>query len=272
MSAQAQDNLFVLADVKEMNAPTLMKVLKSLAAAIKTVTTELEIKSKESKKSKGTKGAKEPKEPKVKGETPPHLAKNNAWVSYVKEYAHENGWEAFTIHQKDGELEVAASVYRDGIHVHEATGKPMIQKEAMSYAKYLWSAKTGTGAHKEVYDTFEGKYGKAEAKPVKMAIAIPASASASASASVSVPIATPVKAKAPKAPKAPMKKNAVVEWVPPTAGNVKAWTHEGETYLRDNENRLWHPLQGGEVGAWVGVYNQATDSIEEAEEPLYEDE
>jgi len=272
MSAQAQDNLFVLADVKEMNAPTLMKVLKSLTAAIKTVTTELEIKSKGSK----TK-SKEPKEPKVKGETPPHLAKNNAWVSYVKEYAHENGWEAFTIHQKDGELKVAASVYRDGIHVHEATGKPMIQKEAMSYAKYLWSAKTGTGAHKEVYDAFEGKYGKAEPKPAKMAIVIPASASssasasafASASASASVSASAPMKAKAPKAP---MKKNAVAEWVPPTAGNVKAWTHEGETYLRDNENRLWHPLQGGEVGAWVGVYNQATDSIEEAEEPLYEDE
>jgi hypothetical protein len=53
---------------------------------------------------------------------------------------------------------------------------------------------------------------------------------------------------------------------------VKAWSHEGETYLRDSENRVWHAIQGGEVGAWKGIYNPLTDEIEEAEEPLYEDE
>ena len=37
-------------------------------------------------------------------------------------------------------------------------------------------------------------------------------------------------------------------------------------------NRVWHAIQGGEVGAWVGIYNEAKDEIEEAEEPLYEDE
>jgi hypothetical protein len=53
---------------------------------------------------------------------------------------------------------------------------------------------------------------------------------------------------------------------------VRAWNHEGETYLRDSENRVWHAIQGGEVGAWKGIYNPLTDEIEEAEEPLYEDE
>jgi len=259
-----QENLFVLPDVKGMNAVALMKMMKALTAAMKTVTTELEIKSK-----KPVKQAKEAKEAKVKGPTPPHLVKNNAWVAYAKTYARENGWEAFLIHQKEGVVEVAASVLRDGVHVHEASGKGMAPKEAMSYAKHLWSAKTGTGAHKEIFEAFEAQYGKQEAE---------ASASedeeASASAAASEPVATPVKGKKQVEQKAPLKAKvkAKKEWEAPAPGNVKAWGHEGETYLRDSENRVWHAIQGGELGTWKGIYNPLTDEIEEAEEPLYEDE
>jgi hypothetical protein len=252
-----------------MDAAALMKLLKSLTTALKTVTTELEIKSKKPVKVvKQPKQPKQPKEDKVKGPTPPHLLKNNAWVTYAKEHARTNGWEAFTVHQKEGEVEVAASVLRDGVHVHEASGKPMVHKEAMSYAKHLWSAKTGTGAHKEIYEAFEAQPQHQEA---------PGAASESASAAVEEPVATPVKAKKQVVQKAPLKapqkaKAAKKEWEAPTAGNVKAWGHEGETYLRDNENRVWNALQGGEVGAWKGIYNPLTDTIDEAEEPLYEDE
>ena len=118
---QVQENMIV-PDVKGMDAAALMKLLKSLTTALKTVTTELEIKSK--KPVKPVKALKV-KEDKVKGPTPPHLMKNNAWVTYAKEHARTNGWEAFTVHQKEGEMEVAASVLRDGVHIHEATGKPM---------------------------------------------------------------------------------------------------------------------------------------------------
>jgi len=274
-----QENLFVLPDVKGMNAAGLMKMMKALTVAMKTVTTELEIKSK--KPVKQLKQAKEDKEAKVKGPTPPHLMKNNAWVAYAKTYARENGWEAFLIHQKEGVVEVAASVFRDGVHVHEATGKGMAPKEAMSYAKHLWSVKTGSGEHKEIFEAFEAHYGKQEA----------ASSMESASeseeepakeheevASASAAVSTPVKAKklAQKAPlkaKVKAKANAkAVEWEAPVPGNVKVWSHEGKTYLRDSENRVWHAIQGGEVGAWKGIYNPLTDEIEEAEEPLYEDE
>jgi len=255
-----QENLFVLPDVKGMNAVALMKMMKALTAAMKTVTTELEIKSK-----KPVKQAKEAKEAKVKGPTPPHLVKNNAWVAYAKTYARENGWEAFLIHQKEGVVEVAASVLRDGVHIHEASGKGMAPKEAMSYAKHLWSAKTGTGAHKEIFEAFEAQYGKQEAE---------ASASEDEEASASAAVATPVKAKKQVVQKAPLKAKvkAKKEWEAPAPGNVKAWGHEGETYLRDSENRVWHAIQGGELGAWKGIYNPLTDEIEEAEEPLYEDE
>ena len=262
-----QENL-IIPDVKGMDAAALMKLLKSLTAALKTVTTELEIKSKKpAKVVKQPKQPKQPKEDKVKGPTPPHLMKNNAWVTHAKEHARENGWEAFSVHQKEGVVEVAASVFRDGVHVHEATGKPMVQKEAMSYAKHLWSAKTGTGAHKEIYDAFEAQYGKQEAPGAK-----PASEPEAA--------ATPVKAKKQVVQAAPLKalqnakaaKAAKKEWEAPAAGNVKAWAHEGETYLRDNECRVWHAIQGGELGAWVGIYNPLTDTIDEVEEPLYEDE
>ena len=258
MSAH-QENLFALADVKGMNVPTLMKVMKSLVSAMKMVTTELEIKSKKPVKEKAVKVAKEAK---VKGPTPPHLMKNNAWVAYAKTYARENGWEAFNIHQKEGVVEVAASVLRDGVHVHEASGKGMAPKEAMSYAKHLWSAKTGTGAHKEIFEAFEAQNGKQEVAAEEPEVA-------SASAAVS----TPVKAKKQVAQTAPLKaKASKAEWEAPVAGNVKVWEHEGETYLRDNENRVWHAIQGGELGAWKGIYNEAKDEIEEAEEPLYEDE
>lgn len=259
MSAN-QENLFVLPDVKGMNAVALMKVMKALTVAMKTVTTELEIKSK-----KPVKQPKVAKEAKVKGPTPPHLMKNNAWVAYAKTYARENGWEAFLIHQKEGVVEVAASVLRDGVHVHEATGKGMAPKEAMSYAKYLWSVKTSSGEHKEIYEAFEAQYGKQEAS-VEEPEEEPEEFASAAAAS------TPVKAKK-LAQKAPMKaKAAKAEWEAPVPGNVKAWSHEGVTYLRDNENRVWHALQGGELGAWKGIYNEAKDEIEEAEEPLYEDE
>ena len=265
MSAH-QENLFVLPDVKGMNAVALMKVMKALTVAMKTVTTELEIKSK-----KPVKQPKEAKEAKVKGPTPPHLMKNNAWVAYVKTYARENGWEAFLIHQKEGDVEVAASVLRDGVHVHEATGKGMAPKEAMSYAKYLWSVKTGTGEHKEIYEAFEAQHGKqaASSEPDEASEEEVEVASASAAA-----VSTPVKVKKLAAQKAPLKAKAKakVEWEAPVPGNVKAWSHEGVTYLRDNESRVWHALQGGELGAWKGIYNEAKDEIEEAEEPLYEDE
>ena len=271
-----QENLFVLPDVKGMNAVALMKVMKALTVAMKTVTTELEIKSKKPVKVKLAKQAKEDKEAKVKGPTPPHLMKNNAWVAYAKTYARENGWEAFRIHQKEGVVEVAASVLRDGLHVHEATGKGMAPKEAMSYAKHLWSVKTGSGEHEEIYEAFEAQHGKqaASSEPAEESASEPEEeASVSASAAVS----TPVKAKKLAAQKAPLKAKAkanakAVEWEAPVPGNVKAWTHEGETYLRDSENRVWHAIQGGEVGAWKGIYNEAKDEIEEAEEPLYEDE
>ena len=270
-----QENLFVLPDVKGMNAVALMKVMKALTVAMKTVTTELEIKSK-----KPVKQPKVAKEAKVKGPTPPHLMKNNAWVAYAKTYARENGWEAFRIHQKEGDVEVAASVLRDGVHVHEATGKGMAPKEAMSYAKHLWSVKTGSGEHKEIYEAFEVQHGKQASsveEPAEEPVEESASESeeeASASAAASEPAATPVKAKKLVAQKAPLKAKAKakVEWEAPAPGNVKAWSHEGVTYLRDNENRVWHALQGGEVGAWKGIYNEAKDEIEEAEEPLYEDE
>jgi hypothetical protein len=271
MSAQ-QENLIV-PDVKGMDAAALMKLLKSLTAALKTVTTELEIKSK--KPVKQPKQPKQPKEDKVKGPTPPHLIKNNEWVTYAKEHARTNGWEAFTVHQKEGVVEVAASVLRDGVHVHEASGKPMVHKEAMSYAKHLWSAKTGTGAHKEIYEAFETQ--KAVAAPVEAAAVEAAPVEVSAPVEAAAAVSTPVKAKKQVVQKAPLKaplkaKAAKKEWEAPAPGNVKAWGHEGETYLRDNENRVWHAIQGGEVGAWKGVYNPLTDTIDEAEEPAYEDE
>ena len=269
-----QENLFVLPDVKGMNAAGLMKMMKALTVAMKTVTTELEIKSKKPVK---VKQAKEDKEAKVKGPTPPHLMKNNAWVAYAKTYARENGWEAFLIHQKEGVVKVAASVFRDGVHVHEATGKGMAPKEAMSYAKHLWSVKTGSGEHEEIFEAFEAQYGKQASSEHEEASASEEEPEevASASASASAAVSTPVKVKKQVAQKAPLKAKAnakAVEWEAPAPGNVKAWGHEGEIYLRDSENRVWHAIQGGELGAWKGIYNPLTDEIDEAEEPLYEDE
>lgn len=215
--------------IKEMNVADLMKVLK-------TVTAELEKKTKPVKAPKAVKGAKAPKEEKVKGETPTHLKKNNAWVAYVKEHARKNGWEAFTIQQKTGELEIAASELRDGVHVHGATGKGMIQKEAMSYAKFLWSAKTQTGSHKEIYMAFEAQYesGSDTEEPNVAA-------------------------------------TAAAAWVPPAEGTVKPWNYQGHVYLRDRDNYVWDKTKEGELGSWKGLYLPMEDRIDTTvKEPAYE--
>lgn len=218
--------------IKEMNVADLMKVLK-------TVTAELEKKTKPvkaPKAPKAVKGAKAPKEEKVKGETPTHLKKNNAWVAYVKEHARQNGWEAFTIQQKTGELEIAASELRDGVHVHGATGKGMIHKEAMSYAKSLWSAKTQTGSHKEIYEAFEAQYesGSDMEEPNVAA-------------------------------------TAAAAWIPPAEGTVKPWNYQGHVYLRDRDNHVWDMTEEGEMGTWEGIYLPEKDDIDiHAKEPAYE--
>lgn len=215
--------------IKEMNVADLMKVLK-------TVTAELEKKTKPVKAPKAVKGAKAPKEEKVKGETPTHLKKNNAWVAYVKEFTRKNGWEAFTIQQKTGELEIAASEFRDGVHVHGATGKGMIQKEAMSYAKSLWSAKTRTGSHKEIYEAFEAQYesGSDTEEPNVAA-------------------------------------TAAAAWVPPAEGTVKPWNYQGHVYLRDRDNHVWDMTKEGEMGTWKGLYLPMEDRMDTTvNEPVYE--
>lgn len=97
------------------------------------------------------------------------LVKPRAWVNYVLAYAHQNGWEAFTIRQnkKDkatGEkteviTEMAESVCVDGVYYFADTidsdtgkGKTMIPKHAMSLSKIYKAERP------ELYAEFEAQY------------------------------------------------------------------------------------------------------------------
>jgi hypothetical protein len=145
----------------QMDLPVLIKHMEQTMAALK----------KKAKQAKEPKAAapKEKKEKKAgsmpKGKTPPQLLKSVAWVAFTLKSARESGWEAFTIHQKkkktktEEHILMSASVQNDqGVYVYADTGKPIIQKEAMSLSKQRWSAANGAGTHKELYVAFEAQY------------------------------------------------------------------------------------------------------------------
>jgi len=60
----------------------------------------------------------------------------------------------------------------------------------------------------------------------------------------------------------------VKEWVTPEEGKAGKWEHNGTKYVRDWRNAVWLRGKSGEYGAWVGVYDEETDEIDEsAEDP-----
>ena len=76
--------------------------------------------------------------------------------------------------------------------------------------------------------------------------------------------AAPVKAK-PAA-----KKVATETWTCPTDGAVYPWTFKGKAYMRNSDNQVWE-ANGTEAGDWAGVYEVATNSIDDSvEEPDFD--
>jgi chemotaxis protein histidine kinase CheA len=60
----------------------------------------------------------------------------------------------------------------------------------------------------------------------------------------------------------------VKEWVTPAEGSAGKWEHNGTKYVRDWRNAVWLRGKNGEYGAWVGMYDEETDEIDEsAEDP-----
>ena len=52
-------------------------------------------------------------------------------------------------------------------------------------------------------------------------------------------------------------------WVMPEEGKAKKWEYNGTMYLRDWRNAVWLRGKSGEYGAWVGMYDEDTDGIDE---------
>lgn len=48
---------------------------------------------------------------------------------------------------------------------------------------------------------------------------------------------------------------------PPAPEPMIQWTYNGITYWRNARNELWHQTFERDIGAWVGVYDPALDSI-----------
>ena len=295
-----------------------------------------------------------------KGVVPPQLRRPKAWVNFVQEYCKENGWDSFVVSttKKDKvtgekiteEIEMPASELHDGVHVFEGSvtdsqpkGKSLIQKDAMSLSKQMWSAKEKVGTHEELYNEFLSAYtddvvedAASAAKPVKQKVVRKTAAEKEAEAaekkqkkeeekatkakrraeekekadaekeakkakakeekeakqakakeekeaknaspkSAKPAKATPVKAKPaekPAAPAAPVKAKPVAKkveaWTCPADGAVYPWTFKGKAYMRNSDSQVWE-ADGTEAGDWAGVYDAATDSIDDsAEEPEFE--
>ena len=154
----------LVAQLKQLDAPDLFKVMKQALAEAE----------KRTKGGKATAAAKKAGSM-PKGVVPPQLRKPRAWVEFTLKHALENGWESFTVFQTkkdketgekiEEEIEMPGSVLHDGAHVYEdsvtekcPTGKQLIQKDAMSLSKQRWAPKEKKGTHPELYKQFEAEY------------------------------------------------------------------------------------------------------------------
>jgi hypothetical protein len=238
------------------------------------------------KKGKATKEKEAPKEKKgsmPKGVIPPQLMKPRAWVEFTLKHANTNGWEAFAVKEKGEDVEVPASVERDGAHVFELTGKGLIHKHAMSLSKVRWTPKTSTGTHEALYREFEASYVPQE-EPKQAEQAEPKHAPTKIkdlSKEESKEKPTPKKKEEPKeeptvAAQAAPKPKAVKEvdtFHIEDDGSVMQWDFKGKSYLRNFAGQLWQCTAEGEMGKWCGVLNPKTMKIDDsAPEPIFEDE
>jgi len=120
---------------------------------------------------------------------------------------------------------------------------------------------------------------KKSTAPVKAgAVTIGLSSSSSSSSSTPLPTvammpkltlkksATPVAAAKPATPPPVV----VAEWACPDDDGVYPWAFKGRNYLRNFHNQIWKKTESGELGAWVGVYQTSTKSIDTSQpEPTF---
>jgi len=188
---EVMDLTGLIAQVKSLDSSDLFKLMKTMLV-------EAEKKSKSiGKPVKAAKAVAKKSGSQPKGVVPTQLRLPKAWVSFVKEYCTENGWDSFVVSttKKDkvtGEkitevITHPASELHEGVYVFEGSvtaaqpkGKTLIPKDAMSLSKQMWSAKEKTGTHEAVYNEFLASYtdtiaevkveAEVEAQPVKAVV------------------------------------------------------------------------------------------------------
>ena len=154
----------IVEEVKSLETADLFKMSKLVTAEIE-------------RRTKG-KGAKAPKKTgsMPKGKVPHQLMKPRAWVGFVLNDAHTNGWTPYIVNQtrknketgekEEEEIEMPGSEQNeDGQHVFAGSitekapkGKPFIHKDAMSLSKHYFTAKTKEGTRADLYEAFEATY------------------------------------------------------------------------------------------------------------------
>lgn len=347
---EVMDLTGLIAQVKSLESSDLFKLMKTMLA---------EAEKKTKSVGKPVKAAAKKAGSQPKGVVPPQLRLPKAWVTFVQEYCNANGWESFVVSttKKDKvtgetiteEIEMPASEVHNEVHVFvgsvtaaQPKGKALIQKDAMSLSKQMWSAKEKKGTHEALYNEFLASYTdtigeevKEVAKPVKPKVVrktaaekeaaaeekklkqaedkaekakrraeekektdaekeakkakaaaekeakqAKAAAEKEASPKAAKPakkVATPAKekpAEKPVAPAAPVKAKPAAKkveaWTCPADGAVYPWTFKGKAYMRNSDSQVWE-ADGTEAGDWAGVYDAATDSIDDsAEEPEFD--
>jgi len=123
---------------------------------------------------------------------------------------------------------------------------------------------------------------KKSTAPVKAgAVTISLSSSSSSSSSTPLPTVATMpkltikKSATPAAAAKPATTAAVVvaEWSCPDDDGVYPWAFKGRNYLRNFHNQIWRKTETGELGAWVGVYQTTSKSIDTSQpEPTFSEE
>lgn len=132
-----------------------------------------------------------------------------------------------------------------------------------------------------------------KAKEMKAALEAVPKSSPAAVKIVKTAVPKPAAAAAPVAPKpapavekaspkpaaaavkaAPKPKKEEEKWVaPPDDGTVLPWTFKGKKYFRNAQDAVWEADEKGEIGSWAGLYEPATNQIDDTvEEPQFDEE
>jgi len=185
-----------------------------------------------------------------------------------------------TAAEKASERKAAAEAKKQAAEAAKAEAAAQKKAAADAKKKATEDAKKEAAAQKKA--TKDQEKAEKEKSSPKKAVKSPVKAAAVSESSSSTPTPTPtpapkkITAAPKKLTKAAVAADAEPQWECPNDDGVYPWTWKtggNKKYLRNFYNQVWQQAEDGGLGKWVGVYDPATNKMDDtAVEPVFEDE